>query len=290
MVSLKIYNKMTNRNICYEKSFASHKQAKCWHPTKNDIKARDVLLNSHKKICFICADCNHDFFVRLYSVNTGNWCPYCSNKKLCECNGCDICLKKSFALHEKARCWHSTKNDKEPRDVFLNSVKKCWFTCADCKHDFSARLYSVNTGSWCPICINKTEKKLLKFLEDNYPNNVIFQAKYDWCKNPDTNRLLPFDFEVCGSIIIELDGPQHIDKQISNWKSPEDHQERDIYKMDQAINNEKHVVRILQEDVYNDKNNWEDKLLEEIRLLRYDTDTKIKCIGNCNLYKQYIII
>jgi hypothetical protein len=60
--------------------------------------------------------------------------------------------------------------------------------------------------------------------------------------------------------------------------------------MYQAINNEKHVVRILQEDVYNDKNNWEDKLLEEIRLLRYDTDTKIKCIGNCDLYKQYIII
>jgi hypothetical protein len=259
----------------------------------NDKGPRDVALSSHKKYWFTCeeADCKHDFVTTLCNVTNGdNWCPYCSNQKLCD-RECKVCFNKSFASSEKALYWHKTKNEKGPRDFFLNCKKKNWFTCAepDCKHDFDTVLNSItNGGNWCPLCVNKTEKKLFKFLQVWYPGKVKNQPTYEWCKNPLTNRFLPFDIEVVGCIIIELDGPQHF-KQVSNWKSPEETEKRDIFKMDQAINNDKHVIRILQEDVYKDRNNWEDKLLQEIKLLSNDLDTKIKCIGNCDLYKKYTI-
>jgi hypothetical protein len=280
--------------VCYEKSFASSKREKCWHPTKNEKGPRNFFLNSNKKCWFTCdePDCKHDFDTTLNNVtNLGSWCPYCSNQKLCE-NECKVCYEKSFAFSERAECWNYNMNEKGPRNFFLNSTKKIWFTCdnSDCKHDFNTVLYSItNMGSWCPLCVNKTEKKLFKFLQVRYPDKVKNQPKYEWCKNPLTNRYLPFDFEVLGSIIIELDGAQHFE-QVSTWKSPEEQQERDIYKMDQAINNDKHVIRILQEDVFNDKNNWEEKLLHEIKLLCDDFDTKIKCIGDCDLYKKISVI
>jgi DNA-directed RNA polymerase subunit RPC12/RpoP len=152
-ISLKIYNKMTNSNICFEKSFASHEKAKCWHSTKNDKEARDVLLNSVKKCWFTCADCKHDFSIGLNSVNRGTWCPYCSNKKLCD-NECNVCFKKSFASHKQAKCWHPTKNDIKARDVLLNSKKRFFFTCDDCNHDFFARVPDRNNRHRCPYCSN----------------------------------------------------------------------------------------------------------------------------------------
>jgi hypothetical protein len=134
------------------------------------------------------------------------------------------------------------------------------------------------------VCRNKTEKKLLEYLSAKFPNEVKFQVRYDWCKNLITERYLPFDFEIFGSIIIELDGPQHIDTQISNWKSPEEHQERDMYKMIQAITNKKRIIRILQEWVYNDIYDWREKLNT---VLKHDDKLKVSCIGDCEIYNKY---
>ncbi|AMQ10909.1 restriction endonuclease [Brazilian marseillevirus] len=51
----------------------------------------------------------------------------------------------------------------------------------------------------------------------------------------------------------------------SNWKSPELIQKSDRYKEEQAIKNGYSVLRILQEDVWNDKIEWKKLLLEHIR-------------------------
>ena len=37
------------------------------------------------------------------------------------------------------------------------------------------------------------------------------------------------------------------------------------------------------------QNNWKKKLNQEILLLKDDVDTKIKFIGECDIYKEYII-
>ena len=283
-----------NCTICLDKSFESHEKSKCWHPTKNgDLTPRDILQGSDKKYWFKCDKCPHDFEACLFSIKKGRWCPYCAVpcQKLCDDNNCTICLDKSFESHEKSKCWHPTKNgDLTPRDILQGSDIKCWFNCDKCSEPFPARMANISRlGRWCPICKNKTEQKLFEFLKSEYPDMVEYQIKYDWCKNLKTNCHLPFDFVIFEKIIIELDGDQHIDTQIRNWKSPEEQQERDMYKMEQAINNGKHVIRILQRDVWNDNNDWKEKLIQAILELKDDMGTAIKCIGDCDIYREYEI-
>jgi very-short-patch-repair endonuclease len=117
-------------------------------------------------------------------------------------------------------------------------------------------------GTWCPLCKNKTEAKLLSFLEEHF-EDPVHQFRVSACKSPETNKFLPFDFCV-SKTIIELDGPQHY-KQISNWQSPELTQKSDRYKEEQTLKNGYSVIRILQEDVWNDRIDWKSLLLEHIR-------------------------
>lgn len=124
------------------------------------------------------------------------------------------------------------------------------------------KLCHVSEGHWCSLCKNKTEAKMLEFLEENFLD-VVYQLKVSWCKNPKTGRNLPFDFCI-SKTIIELDGAQH-HKQVMNWRSPEETQQLDRYKEECAIKNGYSVLRILQEDVWEDKTDWRKLLLEHIR-------------------------
>ena len=68
-------------------------------------------------------------------------------------------------------------------------------------------------------------------------------------------------------VIIELDGAQHF-RQISNWDSPENQFCNDMKKTMMAFDNGYRVIRIVQEDVYNDSYDWYSVL--------YDTITRSK--------------
>ncbi|AHA45956.1 restriction endonuclease [Insectomime virus] len=247
--------------ICFEKSFASSDKAEFWDIEKNKQRPRGVFTSSHEKFWFNCGTCKHPFKASLNGVSRGRFCPFCSNQKLCSLDECGSCFKKSFASSDKAEFWSVEKNKQSPREVFVSSGKKFWFECGK-GHKFSSVLYSVSSGTWCPVCKNKTETKLFSFLEKHF-KDPIHQFKVSWCKNPETNNFLPFDFCV-SKTIIELDGAQHY-KQVSNWQSPELIQKSDRYKEEQAIKNGYSVLRILQEDVWNDKIDWKSLLLEHIK-------------------------
>ena len=66
-----------------------------------------------------------------------------STRRLCKEESCHKCFQKSFASHEKARCW-SDKNNLKPREVLKNSGKKYWFNCNKCLHLFESTLYNIN--------------------------------------------------------------------------------------------------------------------------------------------------
>jgi very-short-patch-repair endonuclease len=254
-----------NCNTCYEKSFASHPKAMYWS-SENKLNPRDVRKHSGKKYVFNCDKCNHTFNSYLNNISRDkSWCPYCSiaNPLLCSNNNCIHCYERSFASHPMSKYW-SDKNGVVPRSIFKGTDKKYLFTCNKCNTEFSKRPLSIKYGSWCPTCKNKTEKKLYKWLEKHYIN-IVFQVRYDWCKNPKTNSILPFDFEY-NNILIELDGPQHF-RQISNWRTPEEQNEMDKYKMRQAKDNNKHIIRINQETVLNNINNWKHRLTDYINEL-----------------------
>ncbi|ALH07108.1 putative endonuclease [Port-miou virus] len=135
---------------CFERSFASYEKTKCWS-SKNKKSARQTFLHSGTKTWFDCDVCKHEFEATPDNVSNGNWCPFCSNKKLCDC---ESCFKKSFASHEKAACW-SSKNKKSARQTFLYSNTKAWFDCDVCEHDFEAKVADVSNGRWCPYCSNQ---------------------------------------------------------------------------------------------------------------------------------------
>jgi hypothetical protein len=260
--------------FCFNNSFASHEKAPYWSD-KNNKKPNKVALKSSKKYWFNCVDCGHSFESILSNISKGHWCPFCTNKSLCDNDKCSFCFNKSFASHKKSQFW-SNKNNINPRNIIISYGKKYLFDCNICNNTFESEIRSIKSGCWCPICINKTEKKLYIWLSERYKTK--HQCRYDWCKNPETNKYLPYDFEIESNIIIELDGKQHF-KQVMNWKSPELQKERDLYKIQCAFDNHKHIIRIFQEDVWNDKNEWDIKLIQAINTLKNIINPSLLLIG-----------
>lgn len=140
----------------------------------------------------------------------------------------------------------------------------------------------VIDGNWCPKCVNKTENEVYKFLSNYDAERSI---KFNWCKNLDTNKHLPFDILLVKfNIIIEVDGPQHF-FQISNWKSPQYNLLRDNYKAKCAIENGYSLIRISQEDVRNNKIDWKTLLTESIK--EYQSPTIIYISKDKELYSLH---
>lgn len=178
---------------CYNKSFSSYEKSKYWYD--NNIIPRFVFKFSTKKYKFKCNECNHIFIDTPNHISSNRWCPYCSipTKLLCNDIECLFCLNKSFAIHPMAKNW-SNKNSNKPREVTRFSNKKYIFNCNICLYEFNVSLNSILYNIYCPLCINKTEKILYKWLSAEY-DNIIYQPRYNWCKNKNTNKILPFDFE-----------------------------------------------------------------------------------------------
>jgi very-short-patch-repair endonuclease len=244
--------------MCFEKSFASHPRSEFWNYEYNGDTPRQYTIGSGYKRWFTCdkEECGHIFESQLASITNkkrSHWCSYCANKILCN-DECRPCFEKSFASHYRSEFWNYEYNEGTPRQYFIGSNDKKWFTCdkEECGHIFESVLCNItnkNKPSWCPLCKNKTEKKLYEFLISNHFDHTR-QPKFDWCKNSKTNRHYPFDFLV-GNVIIELDGAQHF-TQVSNWQDPLITQTTDRYKERQALKNGYSIIRLLQEDVFND--------------------------------------
>ena len=248
---------------CFEKSFASYEKSKFWSD-KNKEKPRNVSKGSNKKYWFNCHICNHTFENRLSDLTKGGWCSFCGNKQLCKKEDCKLCFEKSFASHDRSLFWSKKNGDLFPRNVFKGSDKKYWFIC-EYNHEFEMRLNCVNRGSWCSFCIKKTEVKLFDWLKVTYNQfDIIKQPKFDWCKN---KTYLPFDFLIENlKILIELDGQQHFEDVKHFKSSAKENQERDKYKQQCAISNGYTLIRLLQKDVWNDINNWKEKLQKELKV------------------------
>jgi len=247
--------------LCENKSFVSHPKSVCWS-SENKISPRQIFKNAdRRKYKFICDVCFHTFEINLKCITMKNqFCPYCAHQKLCEDKYCQMCWNNSFISIEK--CKFLTDKTINPRSLFKSTNKKYKFVCDKCNNIFDSPLSAITNGIWCPNCVNKTEEKLFNELTNHYV--VKRQFKPIWCKNPNTNKYLPFDFILEElNIIVEQDGPQHF-KQIGNWQSPEVTKINDIYKMKCANENGFSIIRLLQKDIWHDRYNWLQELLENI--------------------------
>jgi very-short-patch-repair endonuclease len=272
-------------NHCLNRSFACHEKSKYWS-SNNKTTPRQVIKMGDSRIEFNCI-CGHSFNSQIKNISQGGWCPYCSipTKKICYTDNCFHCFEKSFASHYNAVFW-SDENKLTPREIIKGCNKKFHFVCKN-NHKFTKALIAITGGrnGWCPQCVNKTETKLFEQLSLSYPS-LLRQYKVDWCKNI---THLPFDFCIEEyKIIIELDGAQHF-IQVSNWKSPEDTQERDTYKMGCAKENGYSIIRIIQEDVWGDKYEWLEELKENIEKIKNECIVQNIFMCKNNEYREIIL-
>jgi very-short-patch-repair endonuclease len=270
---------------CFNKSFACHPKSIHWH-SDNIYKPEEVLKGSEKKFYFNCDKCQHKLYISLKKISSqGRWCSYCSHQKLCEDKDCQMCLNNSFISVEK--CKFLTNKSINPRTLFKSTNKKYKFDCDKCNNIFDSPLSAITNGIWCPFCVNKTEEKLYNELTNHH--NIKRQFKPIWCKNPKTNKYLPFDFVLEElNIIVEQDGPQHF-KQIGDWQSPELTKINDIYKMKCANKNGFSMIRLLQKDIWHDKYDWLQELLKNID--KIVTENRVQNIYMCknDEYKNFEI-
>lgn len=261
---------------CFANSFASHPMSAYWSK-ENYHSPRGTFCGSDNRCLFDCPDCNHSFYTKPSLILNGRWCPYCSKptKMLCKDMECKHCFYRSFAAHPKAVYWDNT-NLETPRMIFYNSNQKHKFQCEH-GHRFEAVISRIVVGNWCPLCIRKTEAKLYSWLQSTF-SNVQREYRFTWSINNTTAFPFRYDF-VVNNIIIELDGPQHFIK-ISNWMDPEETQQRDIYKMNIAIKHGYSVVRILQQDVLNDKYDWRTELEKHIKVSRECPNISYLCLND----------
>ena len=294
--------------FCFTKSFSSYKgltlkgkkKVDCWDYEKNgDIKPRGISIKTHSKYWFKCDVCVHYFYsvVKNIASKKPSWCPYCSiqTRKLCEYDECKFCFNNSFSSYKgltfngkkKVDCWDYDKNgDIKPRDIAKSCNSKYWFKCDICEHSFCSAISNITLNRWCSYCKNKTESKFKYWFHKQYPTlKLKHQPRYNWCKNFETNRHRPFDFVVEETkIIFEIDGEQHF-TQVSNWISPDKQLEIDKFKMKVAIKEGYSIIRILQDDIWFDKNQWKEKFIKAF--ISYD-DPTIICIGCDIKYKKYL--
>ena len=272
-----------NCQFCFNNSFASNEKSIFWS-SKNQVKQRNIFKSSKNKYWFDCLECKHMFEKSLGSISDGGWCCYCAHQAICDSIDCQFCFNNSFASNKKSIFW-SSKNEVKPRDVFKSSGNKYWFDCNKCNNDFESALCHVSNGKWCPFCVNKTETKLYEIMKQLFPS-LLTQFKEDWCKKI---QYLPFDFCIPElKIIIELDGAQHF-RQVSNWSSPEEQLDNDLYKEKCANDNGYSIIRLLQEDVVNDTNNWLIKLQNSIQSIIDDPDVIHNIyISSNNEYDNYL--
>ena len=118
----------------------------------------------------------------------------------------------------------------------------------------------------------------------NLVSDIVTEATFNWCVNQRTGYPLRFDFYLPDfHLIIELDGRQHWE-QVSNWKSPLDTQEHDVYKMTVVEDHGLTIIRIFQEDVLYDTYDWKAGL--EPLLKAHTKPVRIMLDNNTGLYQH----
>ena len=262
---------------CMRRSFAYHPRSKNWDHEKNgDITPRSVFKNSGDISYWFICDNNHSFSDNLGHITSkeARWCGKCSKN-------IEIQFRSEKYIVEVREIAKKLGGDLIST-VYVNAHKLLEFKCKD-NHTWEASYDSVSRGSWCPKCVNKTEQKLYESLSQIYPI-LETQYKVDWCKKI---SYLPFDFVLkLLKIIIELDGRQHF-IQVSNWKSPEETQKVDLYKMKCANENGFSVIRILQEDVYYDIGDWLSQLVTSIKKIEEENIVQNIYLCKNNEYEHY---
>lgn len=227
---------------------------------------------NHKKGPIICKTHGDmpQILSNIYLLDLG--CRKCGRD---ECGRKQIENQKKIIIEEFNDIWDDLYD--YSKFEYINAKTKSIVICK--KHNHGEFLISPNNhkrGKGCPMCVNKTQTKVYSFIKDTFDNDVVYERSTIWCRNKRYDIIIE-DLK----LIIEVDGRQHFEF-VTRFKNDVDkNKENDKYKMDLALENGYSMIRIYQEDIYNNKIDWKNILKDTIR--KYETPTIIK-IGE--IYKD----
>lgn len=143
--------------------------------------------------------CGHVWETIPYIVFKGAGCPKCS---------------KTYPLKEEDVKRKLKERGITLLDDYVRAKNKVNFKCGDCGHVWKTSTDSVlRGGTGCPVCRNKNEKRIFKYLVEKYQN--VNPQKFIRYKN----KKMFIDFEVDG-VFIEYNGEQHYEV-VEHWGGQE---------------------------------------------------------------------
>jgi len=239
--------------FCEDKSFKSNLKSQYLL----NHNPRFITKNSHNVGLFICGKCEHTFESTFSSISRGSWCAYCcsSGKKLCFDLECKHCENRSFKSNLKSQYLLNHN----PRFIFKSADFYGIFFCNRCEYTFESTFSHVTSGRWCPFCNYKTQTKVYDYL--NQIHKVEREKIFEWLERKRYDFYLP-DF----NLIIEVDGRQHYEPVdfFNRDRSFEEIQAIDELKNMKAKDNGLYIMRLNQEDVFNDVIDWKEIIRTKI--------------------------
>ncbi|MCM3387201.1 zinc-ribbon domain-containing protein [Ureibacillus chungkukjangi] len=123
-----------------------------WDHVKNiEFSPDNVVLNSNKKVWWVCPDCDssYDMIISLRTGKDNCGCPYCAGHRVNETNS--LSTKKPDISLE----WDYEKNDNKltPLSIYYRSRSKVWWVCPDCKSSYDMAVVNrTRNNQKCPYC------------------------------------------------------------------------------------------------------------------------------------------
>lgn len=231
--------------------------------------------------------CSHIWSTPVYNRVQNHNCPWagCSYGP----KQCCVHMSLQWTHPEIVQEWDYQKNGPEtsPSMFTYGSNVAIWWKCRR-NHSWSAPISSRTIPVGCPHCGNKTEGKLLEWLQTQFDIDQDLVPQMPIMINNNLQRR--FDFFIRSlNLYIEVDGPQHF-RQVSNWQSNDESRVNDIIKMMYAWERKYcHIIRLNQEDIWYDRIDWKSSLLlvfEHVKTLT--VRTVIFYTKEIDLYNQHI--
>ena len=127
--------------------------AKEWHPEKNgSLEPNEILSGSHKRIWWICSDCDNEWIAPCRSRSQGYGCPHC-NKGTLHSDG----RNSMRNTHPKlAKEFHPTKNGEMAPENIVAGSQKIWWICSICEHEWMNTSHRSKRNQRCPVCVGRS--------------------------------------------------------------------------------------------------------------------------------------
>lgn len=216
------------------------KKAVSIHGDKYDYSNVNYL-NNKTHVLVRCISCDETFRVRPDAHFNGRGCIKCGYQRSSEKRRT---TKERFV--ELATRYHGDRYDYTD-SIYTGMSDTINIVCKD-HGEFNQLVSNHITGAGCPLCTaSKGEDTITKFLVSN---DIKFEIEktFEGCKNPETGRVMFFDFYLPEhNIIIEYDGAQHYSANefFGGLESLISLKYRDSIKTRYCIDHNINIVRII---------------------------------------------